>query len=96
MTQIAGEAPFEAEQRRKEEQRVEAVRMKRSGAVPVRREPAKLSEDEQIVQQITMELDDRRKHLEEMKEIGISKQEESRLRTEISRKLEELKRYENK
>lgn len=95
MTQIAGEAPFEAEQRRKEEQRLEAIRMKRSGAV-ARHQPAKMSEDELIMQQITQELDERRQHLEDMKEIGISKQEESRLRTEIARKLEELRRYESK
>lgn len=96
MTQIAGEAPFEAQQRRKEEQRIEAVRMKRSGASVVQHQPARMSEEEQIAQQITMEIDERRKHLEEMKEIGISKQEENRLRTEISRKLDELRRLDVK
>jgi hypothetical protein len=91
LTHPVGEAPFEAAQRRKEQQRVDAIRDRRSGA-PQRRISAPLSESEQMAQQITAEIDERRNYLEEMRDIGVKSDQETRIRSEIARKVEELNR----
>ncbi len=91
LTHPVGEAPFEAQQRRKEKERVDAIREKRGGGVPVRRS-APLSETEQLAQQITGEINERRSYLEEMRDLGVKSDQENKIRMEIARKVEELNR----
>ncbi len=92
LTHPVGEAPFEAQQRRKEEQRVEAIREKRNGGPVYKRPAAPMSETEQLAQQITAEINERRSHLEEMRGLGVRSDQEGRILGEISRKVDELNR----
>ena len=71
LTHPVGKAPFELEAIRKEKERVNLIREKRGFVKqkPITSTP--LSENEQLAQQISHEIDERRSYLQEMKEIGI-------------------------
>jgi len=95
LTHPIGEMPLEVESRRKEMERMDAVRNKRGNALPrpapTRHVKAPLSEKEQFADHISKEIDERREHLLEMKELGMLKPEKERqLKNEIAQKLQEL------
>lgn len=97
LTHPEGEMPLEVASKRKEMERMDAVRLKR-GLAPNRAAPsaggrgrAPLSENEQLAEHISSEIEERRQHLEEMLELGQLKPEKERqLRAEIATKVREL------
>jgi hypothetical protein len=96
LTHPEGEMPMERVQRLKEKERMEAIKIKRGLAtlpsVSTNYTPT-LSVQEQMAEQITEEINNRRKYLEEMKELGSLKPaDERRLKMEISSKLTELEK----
>ena len=87
------EAPFEAAAKLKQSQMQDAHRIRRGGAPAAHRTSAALSAHEQLAEQITREINERREYVEEMKRGGgLPAHEETRLRSEISQRLAELKR----
>lgn len=98
LTAPTGEMPLEIENRRKEAERADAVRIKRGLAprfVPSKNSSVRtakpLSENELLAEQVRAEIEERREHLEEMKALGALKPEKERqLKIEISRKIAEL------
>ncbi len=94
LTHPEGEMPMERIQKMKERERVEAIKIKRGLATlsaptysPV------LSMQEQLAEQISEEINNRTKYLEEMKQLGSLKAaDERRLKMEIASKVAELER----
>lgn len=96
LTHPEGEMPLEVASRRKEMERMDAVRTKR-GLAPNRPGPsigrtrAPLSENEQLAEHISSEIEERRQHLQDMMEMGELKPEKERqLKAEIAAKVREL------
>lgn len=95
LTMPTGESPFEAQQRRKEMERLDSIREKRglnvvrSNSMTNRRA---LSVDEQFAQQIQTEIEERTQHLREMQKIGIRPQEEAAMKRELAARVSELNR----
>ncbi|RYH02975.1 hypothetical protein EON65_47385 [archaeon] len=83
-----GETPLEMAEKRKERERLEQVRLKRGGAVA--RPAAALSIEEQMVEQISAEINSLRQHIVAMQGIGMKPEEERRLRMELTKKVNEL------
>jgi hypothetical protein len=94
LTQPVGEAPFEAEAKRKEAERMSKLRAKYRGneSKPV---PRELSHAEQMEVQLTQEINERCDYLDTMKEIGISPSEVTKIKSEINQRVAELKRLTN-
>lgn len=96
LTHPEGEMPLEVASRRREMERMDAVRNKRGHDLPraaptAGRSRAPLSEKEQFADHISREIEERRQHLEEMKEMGMLKPEKERqLKNEIAQKVQEL------
>jgi hypothetical protein len=107
LTHPEGEMPLEVAARRKEEERMDAVRQKKGlgpSAATLRsmkssaqsyngaRGRASMSVNEQLADQVSREIEERRQHLAEMRELGMIKPDKERaLVNEIARKVEELK-----
>lgn len=98
LTHPEGEMPLEVASKRKEMERMDAVRTKR-GLAPNRpgagavggRGRAPLSENEQLAEHISSEIEERRQHLEEMLELGeLRPEKERQLKAEIAAKVREL------
>jgi hypothetical protein len=93
LTHPVGEAPFETQQRQKEKERLDSIRMKRGLMVVNQPSEPRLSVNEQMAQHISREIEERTQHYEEMKKIGgISAEQDRRMRQEIAIKVDELKR----
>jgi hypothetical protein len=103
LTHPMGEMPLEVESRRKEAERMDAVRIKRglgpsagtlaiSGSNGARRgSRGVLSENEQMQEMIRSEIEERREHLQEMQELGgLKPEKEKQMKLEIARKVAEL------
>lgn len=91
-----GEAPFEIEAKRRQEELQMKHRMKKSNRQPVKTvySPT-LSPEEELAIQITQEIDERREYIEDMRKTGqLSQQKENLIKAEISQRLLELKRLE--
>ena len=86
------DTPLEMQQKKKEKDRLAAIQMKRSGAVHQTRQAVPLSATEQLAEQISSEIDERRQHLEEMYVLGISPTDEARIKAEISIRVAELQK----
>eukprot|EP01041_Mallomonas_annulata_P003192 gene3192-6301_t len=94
----ARETPLELMERKNEKERIERVRMKRSGGGEARGGVATdaLSHNEQLKQQIASEIDERREYLTDMLKMGgISSADESRISNEIRVRIQELTRLES-
>lgn len=91
LTQPVGEAPFEAEAKRKEAERMSKLRAKYRGneSKPA---PRELSHAEQMEVQLTQEINERCDYLDAMKDIGISSSEVTKIKSEINQRVAELKR----
>lgn len=105
LTHPVGEMPLELESRRKEMERMDAVRAKRglgpssrtldmnAKSAASRRVSAPLSEREQLADQVRAEIEERREHLQEMLELGgLKPEKEKQMKLEIERKVAELQR----
>lgn len=93
-----GETPMERQQRMKEKERIETIRMKRGLVTlqPSNSFSAKLSVQEQLAEQITAEINDRTSYVEEMRKLGTLKPDvERKLKAEIASKVSELSRLDN-
>ena len=97
LTHPEGVMPLEIAAQRKEMERMDAVRNKRGHALPKpppqngRFSRAPISEKEQFADHISREIEERREHLQEMKELGMIKPEKERqLKNEIAQKIQEL------
>ena len=91
LTNPVGVAPFEIAAKKKEQERLQSIRLKRGGSL--RRGPRTapvLSVEEQLAEQIRSEIDERTQHLHEMRALGV-KDKETALKAEIARKVAELK-----
>ena len=96
-------APFEYEQIRLAKEKETHFRKSRNLStkenVPMQRTSAKLSDTEQMAEQIALEIDERCAHLEEMDRTGTpdatTKTERTRIRREIDSRVKELKSLEN-
>jgi hypothetical protein len=94
LTQPVGEAPFELAQRLKETKRIDGVRSKRNPSRSITAQA--LSVEEELAQQIMIEIDERRKYVQEMRLLGsLSNVEERRLLDEIASRVAHLKSYDN-
>ena len=103
LTMPTGETPLERQQRMKEKDRIEAIRIKRGLATlhptvtSVGHHSTKLSVNEQLAEQITEEINDRTSYLEEMRKLGtLNANVERKLKAEIASKVSELARLEEK
>lgn len=97
LTQPVGEAPYELEAKRKEQERLEKVRAKyRKGGTEVQTKPKPLSVTEQLMNQITEEITERCDHLRHLQEEGGNARKIEVLKGEISQRVAELKRLEAK
>lgn len=94
LTHPEGEMPMERIQKMKERERVEAIKIKRGLATlpATTTYTPTLSVQEQLAEQITEEINNRRNYLEEMKGLGLKPSEERRLKLEIASKISELER----
>ena len=87
-----GVMPLELEAKRREAEQLQNLRMKRGLHVITTRPMKVMSESEQLAEQINGEIQDRMQHIQEMKELGMLKPADERIiRTEIAKKLEEIK-----
>ena len=92
LTLPAGMAPFEVAERKREQDRIAQVREKRFPTKPAAAAP-RLTPAESLEQQIVSEINERREHLESMRDLGaLQPTEERRLKGEISQRLNELRR----
>ncbi len=92
----AREAPFERAGRLKEEERMEKVRAKHRKSGPAVA-PTPMSAAEELKMQISREVSERCDYLEEMKSMGaLDPQKERAIKQEISFRVNELKRLEEK
>jgi Uncharacterised protein family (UPF0193) len=90
-----GDAPFELAQKRAEQERLAKVRAKRfPNSVPISHPTQPLTPSEQLKEQIAAEINERREHLAEMRELGIKPQDERRIKQEIASRVSELERLE--
>eukprot|EP00607_Mallomonas_marina_P000629 CAMPEP_0182428408 /NCGR_PEP_ID=MMETSP1167-20130531/22911_1 /TAXON_ID=2988 /ORGANISM="Mallomonas Sp, Strain CCMP3275" /LENGTH=249 /DNA_ID=CAMNT_0024611311 /DNA_START=185 /DNA_END=931 /DNA_ORIENTATION=- len=96
------DTPEELLQKKKENERLEQIRQKRLGnksnsssyTVGYRRK--ELSPKEQLAQQISLEIDERREYMQEMLKIGsLHAAEEAKLTAEIKSRIQEITRLEN-
>mmetsp|Transcript_21888 Transcript_21888/g.30100 ORF Transcript_21888/g.30100 Transcript_21888/m.30100 type:complete len:242 (+) Transcript_21888:167-892(+) len=93
LTNPVGQTPMEVAERRKEDERIMALKEKR-GMIKKVVSAAPLSESEQMAQHIVREIDERRHHIEEMRSMGaLRPAQEAALKAEIATKLIELKSY---
>jgi hypothetical protein len=91
------EAPFEIAEKKKEKDRLDAIRQKRGLMVVNNSKSTKaLSNDELLAKQIQSEIEERSSHLEEMRRIGMKPQQEKSLERDLAIRLEELKKLEIK
>lgn len=94
-----GETPFEIAAKQKEKERMDQIMQRRNSGNPslsgsgIRRAPV-LSDLEMLKEQVANEIDERRSHLESMRSLGITSQDESKIRREISERIAELQRLE--
>lgn len=93
LTLPVGETPFELAEKAREKERLDAIRRKR-GLMVVKSAGSSqpLSYNDQMAQQITSEIQERTKYLEEMKAIGIKPEQERRLKQDLANKIDELNR----
>jgi hypothetical protein len=91
LIQPIGEAPFEAEARRKEADRMTKLREKYRGS-DAKPAPRALSHAEQMEVQLTQEINERCDYLDSVKDLDISPAEISKVRSEINQRVEQLKR----
>jgi hypothetical protein len=99
MTHPVGETPLELQQRRKEKERIDAIREKRGLSVIGKQNsaPAILSVNEQLAQQVSREIEERTTYLHEMKGLGgLSAAKERQVRQEIQSKVYELQKLNEK
>lgn len=93
LTNPVGQTPMEIAEKRKEDERIIAIKEKR-GTVKKIASAAPLSDSEQMAQHILLEIDERRRHIEEMRSMGaLRPAQEAALKAEIASKLIELKSY---
>jgi len=90
ITLPAREAPFELLERQKEKDRLDKLRNKSNINPP--RIKAPISVREELAEQISAEIEERRSHLEEMLKLGISPADEMRIRNEIKDRIKELQK----
>ena len=94
LTMPVGETPMERQQRMKEKERIETIRIKRGLAVlptTAMSTSTRISANEQLAQQITEEINDRTKYIEEMRALkSLNPEVERKLKLEISCKVNEL------
>lgn len=99
LTNPVAEAPFEVAQRQKERARIDEIKIRRGLAVVNSSKsiiPKKLDPQEQLLEQITAEINERREYLDDLKSCGgVSKREESRILMEISQRVRELEKLEH-
>mmetsp|Transcript_10090 Transcript_10090/g.10568 ORF Transcript_10090/g.10568 Transcript_10090/m.10568 type:complete len:248 (+) Transcript_10090:50-793(+) len=92
-----GEAPFEVEAKRREAERMSKLRAKYRGTSnnpPP--QPRALTHTEEMEVQLTQEINERCDYLESMKQIGgLTPAETNRIQSEISQRVNELKRLTN-
>eukprot|EP01038_Epipyxis_sp_PR26KG_P010588 gene10588-14225_t len=88
-----GETPFERADKKKEQERIQQIKFKRSGSNSLMKISTPPTVSDQLMEQISDEINERREYLLEMENLGgLKKQDEIKLRSEISQKVEELKR----
>mmetsp|Transcript_16687 Transcript_16687/g.18068 ORF Transcript_16687/g.18068 Transcript_16687/m.18068 type:complete len:257 (+) Transcript_16687:105-875(+) len=92
LTHPVGETPMEAMQRNKERDRIDAIRQKRGLLVVKQRSDPVLSVNEQIAQQISSEIEERTRYLDDMKKVGLNGEKERQIKQEIAFKVKELER----
>ena len=90
------DTPLEMQQKKKEKDRLAAIQMKRSGAVHQTRQAVPLSATEQLAEQLSSEIDERRQHLEEMYVPGLSPADEVRIKAEIFIRVAELQKLDRR
>jgi hypothetical protein len=91
LTNRASIAPFEIAERQREKSRIEAIKLKR-GLIRVRKDEPILSPTEQLAEQITSEIEERRQYILDMESNGnLSQAERTRILGEIQTRIHELK-----
>jgi len=93
LTPAHAETPYEINEKLKAKERFDKLRGKQAQTKVLKKE---LSLEEQLAEQISIEIDERRKHLEDMYKIGVSVEEENRIKGEISKRIDELSKLENR
>jgi hypothetical protein len=105
LTQAAGEAPFEAIQRKKEKERIQSVRnakLMASGKYIEPHRPAQISVDEELMEQISSEIEERNEYLQELMDNSggpVSAQTKTiiaRVKGEISERVKQLRNLERR
>jgi hypothetical protein len=94
-----GQAPFEAQARKKEAARVSAVLSKHRGGGRESQAVVAvgLSQREEEAEQVAREIDERRRHLQDMRDIGgLSHKAEAAIKAEIAVRISELKALDKK
>ena len=90
--------PLELAEKRKEKEQLQALRMKRGLSttekqlLPTSSDRRYKTENEEFIDQIQIEIDERLQHIQEMKQLNMLKPSDERnMRLEIANKIEEIK-----
>lgn len=92
LVNVVSDAPFEIMAKKKELERIEAAKLKRGISTRKTSQQSVLSETEQLAEQISREIEERRQYINEMKSLNaLSRHDETRILMEISTRVNELK-----